>query len=191
VFAVKKIKKITAALDESTLNILEQLGSEDDLAYSEVIRRAINFYNENRYFPKEKCLSYLNMLSSGEHVIIDVDHWYLFLDFIQSSQNQEIFWTKHKEVARFHGEQLRNKVLTVEDMLKRLEVCNFFKVIKISETDYTLVLCSDLPKKFVITFLEEFFSVIDVKVELKPQLSKICVHTPLMHSLITKKMKIY
>ncbi len=173
---MRKKKKITAALDESTLNVLEHIGTEDDVAYSEVIRRAINFYNENRYFPTAKCNAYLNMLSSGENVIIDVDHWYLFLDFIQSAQNQDKFWTKHREIAHFLGEQLKNASLTVEDTLRRLELCNFFKVIKHSETDFTLVLGYDLPINFVIVFLEEFFSVTDLKVELKPQLSKISVH---------------
>lgn len=173
---MKKTKKISAALDETTLNFVEQIGAQDGLPYSEVIRRAINFYNENRLFPKQKYIEYLNMLSTGEHVIIDIDHWYLFLDFVQSSPNQETFWTKHKEVARFHGEQLKNKVLTVEEMLKRLELCNFFKVIKVSENDFTLALGSELPKKFIISFLEEFFSAAQMKATLKGNLSKINVH---------------
>jgi hypothetical protein len=173
---LRKKKKITAALDESTLNVLEHIGTEDDVAYSEVIRRAINFYNENRAFPVDKCNTYLNMLSSGENVIIDIDHWYLFLDFIQSSQNQEKFWVKHREIARFLGEQLQSADLTVEEMLNRLELCNFFKVIKLTATDFTLVIGNDLPMNFITGFLEEFFAGIGLKVELKSQLSKISLH---------------
>lgn len=173
---MKKTKKITAALDETSLNFLEKISSEDDLPYSEVIRRALNFYDENRMFPKQKYVAYLSLLSSGEHVIIDVDHWYLFLDFIQSSPNQDCFWTKHREVARFHGEQLKSKVLTAEELLTRLEICNLFRVIKNSENDFTLVLGSDLPKKFITIFLEEFFSATEMKITLRGNLSKINVH---------------
>lgn len=173
---MNKTKKISAALDEVTLNSVEQIGVQDGLSYSEVIRRAINFYNENRSFSKQKCVAYLNLLSSGEHVIIDIDHWYHFLDFVQSSPNQDIFWTKHKEIARFYGEQVKNEVSTVEELLSRLETCNFFKVIKVSETDFTLVLGSELPKKFIMNFLEEVFSATEMKVTLKGNLSKINVH---------------
>lgn len=176
VYAMKKTKKITAALDEATLNFVEQISAEENFPYSEVIRRAINFYNENRMFPKQKYIAYMNLLSSGEHVIIDVDHWYLFLDFIQSSQNQEAFWTKHREIARFHAEELKSKVATVEDLLNRLESCNFFKVIKVSKDDFTLILGSELPKKFITLFLEEFFSANEMKVTLKGHFSKINVH---------------
>lgn len=173
---MNKPKKISAALDEATLNSVEQIGAQDGLSYSEVIRRAINFYNENRLFPKQRYIAYLNLLSSGDHVIIDIDHWYLFLDFIQSSPNQDTFWTRHKEVARFQGEQLKSEVLTVEELLKGLEICNLFKVIKVSENDFTLALGSELPKKFIISFLEEIFSATKLKVTLKANLSKINVH---------------
>jgi hypothetical protein len=170
----RKKKKITAALDEPTLTVLEHIGTEDDVAYSEVIRRAINFYNDNRSFPVDKCTQYLNMLSSGDHVIIDIDHWYLFLDFIQSAQNQDKFWSKHREIARFLGEQFPDA--TVEQMLHRLELCNFFKVIKLSENDFTLVLGYDLTVNFMMIFLQEFFTARGLRVEIKPQLSKISVH---------------
>lgn len=173
---LKKTKKISAALDATTLNFVEQIGAQDDVPYSEVIRRAITFYNENRRFPIQKHIAYLDMLSSGDHIIIDIDHWYLFLDFIQSSPNQDIFWTKLRDVARFQGEQLRNKVSTVDELLNKLEICNLFKVIKTSEDDFTLTLGSELPRKFIVTFLEEFFSAIEMKVSLKANLSKINVH---------------
>ncbi len=174
--AAKKIKKITAVLDETTLNFVEEIGNQDNLSNSEVIRRALNFYNENRLLPKQKIIAYLNLLSTGEHVIIDVDHWHLFLDFIQSSQDQEKFWTEYREIARFHAEELKNKVFTVEDLLNRLETCNLFKVIKVSKDDFTLILGSELPMKFITSFLEEFFSAADLKVTLKGQFSKINIH---------------
>ncbi len=174
---LKKQKRITAALDGAMISFLEKISAQDDLSYSEIIRRALNFYQENRAISTENMKTYLNLLSNGEHVIIDIEHWFLFLNFIESSQNQETFWTKHREVARSHGGQLKNTVVTVEDLLNRLEVCNFFKVIKTSENNFTLILRSELTKKFIIFFLEGYFSEIGIKAELKENLSKINIRT--------------
>ena len=78
-------------------------------------------------------------------------------------------------VARSHSEQLKNKVHTAEELLVRLETCNFFRMTKNSEKEFTLILGSELPKKFVKIFIEEFFSAMGVKVEIKENLAKISV----------------
>jgi hypothetical protein len=108
-------------------------------------------------------------------VILDVDHWLLFLRLIESSPDQEKFWVEHREVARAHKEQLKSKVLSAEDLLTRLEVCNFYRLTKNSEREFTLVFGSELPKKFVRVFLEEFFSAMAIKAEIKENLTKLNV----------------
>jgi len=143
------------------------------------MRRALRFYSENKVLAdpilRKKVYAYMDLLSSGEHVILDVDHWLLFLGLIESSPEAEKFWDGHKKVARSHKEQLRNKVHTVEELLTRLEVCNFFRITKNSENDFTLILGSELPKKFVRIFIEEFFAALGVKAEIKENLAKINV----------------
>jgi hypothetical protein len=46
---------------------------------------------------------------------------------------------------------------------------------KNSENDFTLILGSELPKKFVRIFIEEFLSGTGVKAEIKENLAKISV----------------
>ena len=46
---------------------------------------------------------------------------------------------------------------SAEYILKRLETCNFFKLSTTSKNEFTLVLGSDVPKKFVKMELEEIF----------------------------------
>jgi hypothetical protein len=171
--------RITVAFDPSTANLLEKISTEADLSQSEIMRRALRFYNENKTLAdpaiRKKVYSYLNLLSSGEHVILDVDHWLLFLDLIESSPSKEKFWTKHREVAQSHREQLKNKVHNVEEVLERLETCNFFRITKNSDKDFTLILGSELPKKFVRVVLEEFLAALDVKVEIRENLAKLSV----------------
>jgi hypothetical protein len=171
--------RITVAFDQTTAGLLSKISKEVDASQSEIMRRALRFYNENRAFEdpatRKRALAYLDLLSNGEHVILDVDHWILFLSMIESSPEKEQFWIKHRDIARSHKEQLQSKVHNAEQVLARLEMCNFFRVSKSSEKDFTLVLGSELPKKFVKVIVEEFFSVIGVKAEMKENLAKINV----------------
>ena len=93
------------------------------------MRRAIKFYNENKALEdaatKKKILAYSDMLLNGEHVIVDVDHWLMFLGLIATSPEREKFWSEHRELARAHWEQLKTKVHSAEEMLTRLKFATF------------------------------------------------------------------
>jgi Arc/MetJ-type ribon-helix-helix transcriptional regulator len=171
--------RITVAFDPSTANLLEKISKEAGHSQSEIMRRALRFYHENRVMEdaatRKKIYTYMELLLSGEHVILDVDHWLLFLKLVESCPSSEKFWEEHRDVARSHTEQLKTKVLTAEELLTRLEACNFFRMTKNSENDFTLVLGSELPKKFVRIFLEEYFVGMGVKAEIKENLAKLRV----------------
>jgi hypothetical protein len=108
-------------------------------------------------------------------VILDVDHWLLFIRFIEASPEAAAFWNEHKKVAQSHREQLRSKASTMEEILVRLENCNFFRMTKNSEKNFTLVLGSEIPKTFIKILIEEFFSVAGIKAEIKENLAKLSV----------------
>ncbi|MCW4028322.1 MAG: ribbon-helix-helix protein, CopG family [Candidatus Bathyarchaeota archaeon] len=171
--------RITVAFDKQTADLLEKISTDADVSQSEIMRRALKFYSENKALEdpatKKKINSYLDMLLSGEHVILDVDHWLMFLQLINSSPQKEQFWSEHKEVARAHWEQLKGKVHSTEDMLMRLEACNFYRLIKNAPNDFTLVLVSEVSKQFIRIFLEEYFAAMGVKVEIKENLTKLRV----------------
>ena len=171
--------RITVAFDTTTAELLEKISTDAQVSQSEVMRRAIKFYNENRALEdpavKKKILAYSDMLLNGEHVIIDVDHWLMFLQLIASSPQKEKFWSEHKELARAHWEQLKTKVHSAEDLLNRLEACNFYRLTKNGPNDYTLVLASEISKDFIRIFLEEYFAAMGVKAEIKENLTKLRV----------------
>jgi hypothetical protein len=171
--------RITVAFDKPTADLLEKISTEADASQSEIMRRALKFYSENKAQEdptvKRKIHSYMDMLLSGEHVIVDVDHWLMFLRLIESSPDKEKFWKEHRELARAHWEQLKGKVHTTEDMLSRLENCNFYRLIKNGPNDFTLVLVSEVSKDFIRIFLEEYFAAMGVKVEIKENLTKLRV----------------
>ena len=171
--------RITVAFDKVTATLLEKISKEAGLSQSEIMRRALRFYSENRAIEdaatRKKLYTAMDLLLGGEHIILDVDHWLLFLKLAESSPEKEGFWKKHRDVARSHAEQLKTKVLTAEELLARLEVCNFFRITKNSEGNFTLVLGSELPKRFVSVFLKEYFSGMGVKAEIKENLAKLRV----------------
>ncbi|MGD6933369.1 MAG: ribbon-helix-helix protein, CopG family [Candidatus Bathyarchaeia archaeon] len=173
--------RITVAFDKQTAELLEKISTDSQVSQSEVMRRALKFYNENRPLEdpatKKKIASYMDLLLSGEHVILDVDHWLSFLQLVQNSpeKDKEKFWSEHREIARSHWEQLKTKVHSPEEMIVRLEACNFFRLTKNAPNDFTLVLFSDISKEFVKVFLEEYFAAMGVKAEIKENLAKLRV----------------
>ncbi len=171
--------RITVAFDQPTAKLLEKLSQEAELSQSEIMRRALRFYYDNKAMldlaTRKKVQTYMEMLLTGEHVILDVDHWLLFLRFIENSSDAGKFWEEHRKVAQSHREQLKSKPNTMESILTRLETCNFFRLTKNSEKDFTLVLGSELPRTFVRILIEEFFAVAGIKAEIKENLAKISV----------------
>jgi hypothetical protein len=171
--------RITVAFDKTTADLLEKISTEAQVSQSETMRRALKFYNENKTLEdpatKKKIHAYIDMLLSGEHVIVDVDHWLMFLRLIPSSPEKEQFWKEHREVAKAHWEQLKTKVCCAEDLLVRLEACNFYRLIKNAPNDFTLVLVSEVSKDFIRIFLEEYFAAMGVKAEIKENLTKLRV----------------
>jgi hypothetical protein len=131
--------RITVAFDKTTADMLKKISTDVQVSQSEIMRRALKFYNENKALEdptiKKKIHAYLDMLLTGEHIILDVDHWLMFLRLIASSPEKEKFWTEHKEVARAHWEQLKTKVHSPEEMLSRLEICNFYRLTKNAPND--------------------------------------------------------
>jgi hypothetical protein len=171
--------RITVAFDATTAGLLEKMSEKTGLSQSEIMRRAMRFYDENQALSdpgtKLRIGFYAEMLSNGEHVILDLDHWLLFLALAATCENNEEFWSGHRHIAKLHRDQLKAKVHTAEELLVRLETCNFFRLARDSEKDFTLVLGSELPKKFIKTFLEEYFSAMGIKVEIKENLAKLRV----------------
>jgi hypothetical protein len=171
--------RITVAFDKTTADLLEKISTESEVSQSEVMRRAIKFYNDNKALEdpaiKKKIHAYSDMLLNGEHIILDVDHWLMFLGLIASSPERDKFWNEHKQVARAHWEQLRAKVQSAEEMLARLEICNFYRSTRNATNDYTLVLISETSKDFIRIFLEEYFAAMGVKAEITENLTKLRV----------------
>jgi negative regulator of replication initiation len=173
----KNLARVTIALDEDAFQLFEKLRREAGVSGSELVRRTLRLYNENKelFKVKKRIDLYNEMLSSGEHIILDIDHFILLLDLIGSSPKMEKFWQKSKAVAKSHAEQLSSKIRTPEDLLERLAACNFFRLIKNSEKEFTLVLSSVATRKFVKRLVEDFLESMEFDADVKEHLAKLTV----------------
>ncbi len=170
--------RVTVAFDETTVKLLDKFCDETKLSQSEIMRRALKGYDQNKQLENpataKQVQMYMDLLMKGEHVILDIDHWIAFLRLINSSPEKERFWAEHREVARSHAEQLKTTT-NCEELLMRLETCNFFRLTKNGPKDFTLVLLSEHSKDFVRIFLEEYFAALGIKVEIKQNFTKLRV----------------
>ena len=171
--------RVTVAFDEATAKLLDKFCNETGLSQSEIMRRALKGYGQNRQLEDpataKRVQMYMELLTKGEHVILDIDHWLVFLRLIDSSPEKERFWVEHREIAREHAEQLKNTVNGGEELLMRLETCNFFRLTKNGQRDFTLVLLSEHSKDFVRVFLEEYFLAMGIRAEIKQNFTKLRV----------------
>lgn len=170
--------RVTVAFDETTAKLLDKFCCEFKVSQSEIMRRALKAYEQNKKLEdpatSKRVQMYMDLLMNGEHVILDIDHWISFLRLIDSSSEKERFWAEHRQVARAHAEQLKTTT-SIEELLLRLETCNFFRLTKNGERDFTLVLLSEYSKDFVRVFLEEYFSTLGIRAEIKPNFTKLRV----------------
>ena len=168
---------VTISFDDEAAAIFRDLKKDLGRSQSELMRTALKFHSRHKALfesvDSERIYIYSEMLSDGENVILDMDHWILFLNFIESHADDEKFWEMHKRVSKAHAEEFINKNQDVEMVLRRLESCNLFKLSKVSENDFTLILGYDVPKKFIRTELEDIFSRMGSQAEIMEDLSKI------------------
>ena len=176
---MKLPERVTIVLDEETAELFKEAKKELRVSQSELMREALKFYCKYKTLfeaiDEAVVRTYIEMLSSGEHIIVDIDHWLLFLNFIDSHQEKEKFWALHREVCQAHAEQFKYRQYHVEYILKRLEACNLFTLRKDSENSFTLVLGSDIARQFIKTELEEIFEGMGFKVDIKEDLAKLRV----------------
>ena len=167
--------RVTIALDKETAELFERLKQEERASQSGLIRRALKFYAEYKDMLEgkdERIGTYVDMLTEGEHLIIDMDHWLLFMKYLESVEE---FWEEHQDIAKAHGEQLPGKIGTPGQLLRRLEACNFYKLKKDSENEYTLMMNSEKSIRFIRVFLEEVLGGMGHKADIKEDLTKLRV----------------
>ncbi len=169
--------RVTISFDDESAAISRNLKKDIGISQSKLMRTALKFYSRHKALFEsmdvERVYIYTDMLSDGEHVILDTNHWMMFLKFIESHPDKKEFWKRHQKLSQAHAEELIRENYDLEVVLRRLEACNFFNLSRASETDFTLILGYEVPKKFVKNELEYIFSKMGRQAEIREDISKI------------------
>ena len=71
------------------------------------MREALKFYSRHKTLfesiEDKKVYTHAEMLSAGEYVILDIDHWLLFLGFVESHPERDKFRELHKAICEAHA----------------------------------------------------------------------------------------
>jgi len=171
-------QRITVALDNGAGEVFRNLETEFR-SKSELFRRALHFYSEHRKVlgehGVEKIQIWIDALSKGEYVILDLDYWILFLKFVEKSPYKDEFRESCKAVGRSFASRLSSEIHSVEEFLKRVEACNFYRLNKIAEDEFVLIPNSDFGKMFIKNFIYDVLTEMGYKIKIDENMSRLRV----------------
>ncbi|CQR52778.1 MULTISPECIES: ribbon-helix-helix protein, CopG family [Haloferax] len=151
--------RITVSLDEDAQSALDGLAGRTDKAQSELVREALVFYAANFEAATTDAgpnlEAYHQMLSSGEHVLLDVDFLHTFLDYVEDADGDPDpeFLDAVDRVAAFHAHEYRDRFESLGELLDWLSFCGFLTV-RASEGDtFHVVFPTESVKWFMSRFI--------------------------------------
>jgi predicted transcriptional regulator len=150
--------RVTVSLDDDAKSALEGIAEQTDDSRSEVIREAIQFYAANfdsaRASDSDHLQTYYEMLSTGEHVLLDVDLLHVFLSQVENPEDRDDeFLAMLDQVAQYHAQEYAERFDSLEDVLDWLSLCGFLTVRRAEEGSYHVVFPSESMRWFMVRFI--------------------------------------
>jgi DNA-binding Lrp family transcriptional regulator len=164
------LKRISVLLDERTLNALIKLVNKKHLKISDVVRLSIMYYSQHELGDRsglEDLEKYAHYLTDGSHLIVDIE----MLTSLLSETNEkkpDSFWKDIETDGHRHGVYYKSVgIEDLEEILKQMEIKNWFKLRLEPGGCYFLILPSPEIQKFLKHFLRGLFEALDMKLEIK------------------------
>ena len=170
-------RRVTVSLDDDSTTALETLSAETGKGQSEVIRRALAFYAANFEAatgrPSDNLEQYYQMLSSGEHVLLDVDFLHAFLEHVYERDGPDpAFVEAADRVSDYHAREYAERFDEIGDVLEWLSFCGFLAVRHEDSGVYHVVFPSEPVRWFMSRFIERSTAGLPVDVEIESGVSK-------------------
>ncbi|ELY83051.1 ribbon-helix-helix protein, CopG family [Natrinema altunense] len=173
-------QRVTVSLDDDSAAALETLVAETDNGQSTVVRHALTFYAANfeaaNERPSGNLERYYRMLSSGEHVLLDVDFLHAFLEYCYAGGDPDPEFVEATDcVADYHAREYGARFDEVGDLLEWLAFCGFLDVREEGEGVYHLVFPSEAVRWFMTRFIERSTVELPTEIDLDGGVSKVIV----------------
>ncbi len=170
--------RVTISLDSESEGALEELTEETDESRSEMVRQALVFYAANfdaaLASNSDRLQTYYEMLSTGEHVLLDVDLLHALLNQMEDPENRDDEFLKTiDQVATYHAQEYVERFDSLKDVLDWLSLCGFLTVRRAGERSYHVVFASEQVQWFMLRFFRGSVVDLDFDVEIEEGVSKV------------------
>lgn len=170
--------RVTISLNEDTRTALDQLIKQTNGSRSEIVRDAISFYAANfesaRTSDSDDLQTYYQMLTTGEHVLLDVDLLHAFLEAAYVSDEPDpAFLETVDTVAHFHVQEYAERFDSLGEVLDWLSLCGFLSVRQSEGNTYHVVFPSEPMRWFMMRFLEGSVEGLPFELEIEESVSKV------------------
>lgn len=171
------VNRITASIDEEDCERINNLVDRSDMTQSEVVRQAIRFYDANYEAASANQTYNLNqyyqMLSTGEHVLLDIDFLHCFLNYIYDGGcADEAFLAMADRVSDYHCQEYQDRFSDLGDVLTWLSVSGFLTVRTEFENSYYIVFPSESVRWFMCRFIDRSTAELPFDIEIDAGISK-------------------
>jgi Arc/MetJ-type ribon-helix-helix transcriptional regulator len=173
------MERITVSLDDDAVTALESLTSRTGRPQSELVRQALSFYAANfeaaTADASQNLESYHQMLSSGEHVLLDVDFLHCFLDHVEDTEGDPDpgFVEAADRVAAFHAREYAERFDSLGELLDWLAFCGFLTVREDDGETYHVVFPTASVKWFMTNFITESSAGLPFELDVEEGVSKV------------------
>ncbi len=170
-----KFKRLSVAVDETIVEILDKLTEKEGKTISDIIRESILAYAEiasgNTKISDIK--QYEELLERRDHVLVDLEVWIAILDFLNAKADEE-FWTLIENIGYEMGLEFKLRNMGVRDLLKHFQFKNVLSFTK-EDGIYILTLVSRSATNIVLRMLKGAFRAMDLDSEVIPGVRKIVI----------------
>lgn len=170
--------RVTVSLNEDAKSALKQLTEQTEESRSEIIRRAVSFYAANFESAKasdsDDLQTYYQMLTTGEHVLLDVDLLHAFLTQVdEGNQRDSEFLETVDRVAHYHSQEYAERFDSLGEVLDWLSFCGFLTVRKTEGDIYHVVFPSESLRWFMMRFIQGSVEDLPFELEIEESVSKV------------------
>lgn len=173
--------RLTTSMDEQSRKALDDLVNRTGKDQSELVRRALVFYAANFQATNTDMSGsleeYHKMLTSGEHVLLDIDFLHCLLDHaVNDIEDPDPDLVKAlKRVSRFHESEYTDRFNDIGDLLNWLSVCGFLTVREIDKNTYQVVFPTREIRWFMTLFIKQSTASHPFELEFDEGISKLII----------------
>ncbi|AAB91105.1 ribbon-helix-helix protein, CopG family [Archaeoglobus fulgidus] len=170
-----KFKRLSVAVDDSIVEILEKLTAVENKTVSDIIRESIITYAELAEGGARisDLKQYEDILERRDHVMVDLEMWIALLDLVNAKADEE-FWKLIENVGYELGVEMKLKGFGLDELLEHMRIKNLLNYSREGGI-YILTLVSRSATNMVMRMLRGAFRAMQIEAEVIPGVRKVVI----------------